>query len=155
MNFQATLQLGRSVERITNMKFRIWKAWHKLKPINKRVKVFKRCYFWNFVIDHPFLRWFEIILWFTFMFWSSILRVFIQSMKIEFNWTFFTLFFEVLWRHLCLFCKVNKTKTTRGLPCFLIEFNRIERWKTWVCLKVFWITIKYWNVLKFKLLKSY
>ena len=122
MNFQATLQLERSLERITNMKFRIWKAWHKLKRINKRVKVFQRCYFWNFVIDHPFLRWLEIILWFTFLFRSSILRVFIQSMKIEFNWTFFTLFFEVLWRYLCLFCKVNKTKTTRGLPCFLIEF---------------------------------
>ena len=52
---------------ITNMKFGIWKIWHKLEWINKRVNVFKRCYFWYFVSGNQFLRLLiEIILWVIF-----------------------------------------------------------------------------------------
>ena len=107
---------------ITNMKFSFWKTWHKLEWINKRVNVFIRSYFWYFVSSHQFLRLLEIILWVFFLFRSLILSVFIRSMKSELNWTLFTLFFEVLRRFFWLFCKVNKTKTSRRLPCFLIEF---------------------------------
>ena len=71
---------------ITNMKFGIWKTWHKLEWINKRVNVFKRCYFWYFVSGHQFLRLLiEIILWVTFLVRSVMLNVFIQSMKSELN----------------------------------------------------------------------
>ena len=63
---------------ITNMKFGIWKTWHKLEWINKRVNVFKRCYFWYFVSGHQFLRLLiEIILWVTFLVRSVMLNVFV------------------------------------------------------------------------------
>ena len=142
------------------MKFGIWKTWHKLEWINKRVNVFKRCYFWYFVSGHQFLRLLiEIILWVTFLVRSVmlnvfiksmtvILNVFIQSMKSELNWTLFTLIFEVSCRSFRLFCKVNKGKTTCGLPCFLTEFM-VSVEKLGCAFKVFWIMIKYWNVWKF------
>ena len=90
---------------ITNMKFGIWKIWHKLEWINKRINVFKRCYFWYFVSGNQFLRLLiEIILWVTFSVRSVMLNVFIQSMKSELNWTLFTLIFEVSCRSFWLFC---------------------------------------------------
>ena len=96
----------------------------KLEWMNKRVNVFKRCCFWYFVSDDQFLRLFEIILRVTFLFRSSILSAFIQW-KSELN---FTLFFEVLQGPFWLFCKLKKTKTARGLLCFLIKFAiSIER----------------------------
>ena len=131
---------------ITNMKFGIWKTWHKLEWINKRVNVFKRCYFWYFVSGHQFLRLLtEIILWVTFLVRSVMLNVFIQSMKSELNRTLFTLIFEVSVRSFWVFCKVNKGKTTCGLPCFLIEFM-VSVEKLGCAFKVFWIMVKYWNV---------
>ena len=96
--------------------------------------VFKKCYFWYFVLGHQFLGLLEFI-WATFLFRSLIITVFIQLMKIELNWTLCTLIFKILQKSFCLFCKVNKTKTTCGLPCFSIELMvSIERlacvWKS-------------------------
>ena len=82
MKFQATLQLKKALKgvpkklNIINMKFRIWKIWHKLEWVNKQVNVFNRCYFWNFVSGHQFLTLLEIILWVTFLFRSLILTLF-------------------------------------------------------------------------------
>ena len=90
---------------ITNMKFGIWKIWHKLEWINKQVNVFKRFYFGYFVSGNQFLRLLiEIILWVTFSVRSVMLNVFIQSMNSELNWTLFTLIFEVSCRLFWLFC---------------------------------------------------
>ena len=107
---------------ITNIKFPFWITWHKLEWINKRVNVFFYVTFDAFFQVINFLDCLKSFLWVTFLFRSLILSVFIRSMKSELNWTFFTLLFEVLRRSFWLFCKVNKTKTSRRLPCFLIEF---------------------------------
>ena len=61
---------------IENMKFCIWKTLHKLEWMNKQVNNFNRCYCWNFISGHQFLRLLQIILWVTFLFRSLVLALF-------------------------------------------------------------------------------
>ena len=101
-----------------------------------------------FVSLHQFLGLLQIMLWVIFLWMSLILSVFIKLMKTELKWTLCMLFFKVLRRLFWVFCKVNKNKNHLWLT---LLFNRIYglRWKTWVCLKVSWMMIKYWNVWEF------
>ena len=103
-NWTALKEIPQKLNILTNMELRIKKPGVNL---NKRVNVSVSWVVWNHFIGY---------------FIDFRCFIFTQLMKIKLNWTLFKLFFEDLWRSFCLFCKVNKTKNTCGLPCFLIEF---------------------------------